>query len=420
MEINVLRLRTVLDDRENELIRENTNFLEEINNELIEDDLLLKEGVKDAAMTIVFVETGGCEASFVKIFPEIKDNLILLLSNGKNNSLPASFEIKTYCAMNETPAIIMTGNEKTCADYIRHFSRVYHAKKQLKNNNLAVIGEPSDWLIASKVDPSIIKEKFDINIINISMDELIEEIDKKEMVRIPHQDALRKKYKNAEILDGAFYIYSALKRLVKKYDLQGLTIRCFDLLGKYKNTACLALALLNEEGITSACEGDLPALLTMHMLYALTGRPSFQANPSKIDQNNKTVLFAHCTLPLNMVSKYELLTHFESNLGIGIKGEMPLGEVTICKLFIDNKKTLKNSVAISGTIRENLSLPGYCRTQINVELSDYDFVTLFKENFGNHLIITYASAVDDFYTLVSFYDMKNIMKLADEAEELED
>ena len=417
MEINVIRLRNILDDREEQVKKDNTNFLEEINNELIEDDLLLKEGSKDAAMSIIFVETGGCEASFVKIFPEIKDNLILLLSNGKNNSLPASFEIKTYCSLNDTPAIIVTGDEKNCANVIRHFSRVYHAKAQLKNNNLAVIGEPSDWLIASKVEPSVIKEKFDINIINISMEELMEEIDKKEMVKIPHQDALRKKYKDAEILDGAFYIYSALKRLVKKYNLDGLTIRCFDLLGKYKNTACLALALLNEEGITSACEGDVPALLTMHMLYALTGRSSFQANPSTVNQETKEVLFAHCTLPLNMVSKYELLTHFESNLGIGIKGDMPLGEVTICKLFIDKKHTLKNSIAIGGTIRENLSLPGYCRTQINVQLSDYDFVSLFKEDFGNHLIITYGPVVDDFYTLVTLYDMKNIMKDVNELDD---
>lgn len=417
MEINVIRLRNVLDDREEQIKNDNTNFLEEINNELIEDDLLLKESAKDACMSIVFVETGGCEASFVKIYPEIKDSLILLLSNGKNNSLPASFEIKTYCSMHDIPAIIVTGDEKNCANVIRHFSRVFHAKAQLRNNNLAVIGEPSDWLIASKVEPSVIKEKFDMNIINIPMEELIEEIDKKEMVRIPHQDALRKKYKDSEVLDGAFYIYSALKRLVKKYNLQGLTIRCFDLLGKYKNTACLALALLNEEGITSACEGDVPALLTMHMLYALTGRPSFQANPSSVDQNAKEVLFAHCTLPLNMVSKYELLTHFESNLGIGIKGEMPLGEVTICKLFIDNKKTLKNSIALGGTIKENLSLPGYCRTQIKVELSEFDFVALFKEDFGNHLIITYASVVDDFYTLITFYDMKNIIEAVKDIED---
>ncbi|MCF0108201.1 MAG: hypothetical protein HUJ59_04315, partial [Bacilli bacterium] len=244
----------------------------------------------------------------------------------------------------------------------------------------------------------------------ITMEELIEEIDKKTYEKVPHYEALKKKFKNGDVLEGALHIYGALKRLVEKYQLNGLTIRCFDLLGKYKNTACLALALLNEEGITSACEGDVPSLLTMHMIYALTGRPSFQANPSTLDQINKKVMFAHCTLPLNMVSKYELLTHFESNLGIGIKGQMPLGEVSICKLFIGPKGGLDTSISMTGTIKENLSLPGYCRTQIVVELSEYDIINLLKEDFGNHCIISYADVSDDFYSLLTFYDADKLLE----------
>lgn len=410
MEINVLRLRTVLDDRESELIRENTNFLEEINNELIDDDLLLKENSKAAICTVVFVETGGSEPLFLKHFDELKDGPVVLISNGKNNSLPASFEIKTFCSMNKVPAFILTGTESQIANIIKHYARVIHAKNILNNSNLAVIGEPSDWLIASKVDYNLIKEKFNINMVKIGMEELFNEINKKKYGKVPHFESLKKKFKDKDVLEGALHIYGALKRLIEKYKLDGLTIRCFDLLGKYKNTACLALALLNEEGITCACEGDVPSLLTMHMLRALTGRPSFQANPSTLDQINKTVMFAHCTLPLNMVSKYELLTHFESNLGIGIKGQMPLGEVSICKLFISPKGSLETSISMTGTIKENLSLPGYCRTQILVELSDYDIINLLKEDFGNHVIISYADVSDDFYSLLSIYDSDKILE----------
>lgn len=404
MNINIVRLRTILDGREKEVIRENNNFLEEINNELLEDDLLLKEGVNDSPCTIVFVETGGSEPLFIKQFDELKKKPLILLSNGKNNSLPASFEIKTYCSLNKVPTFILTGDEAQCANVIRHFAHVCNAKHILDNNNLGVIGEPSDWLIASKVDPNLIYTKFNLNIINISMEEMVAEIEKKEMVKIPHHETLKKKFKNAEVLEEACYIYSALKRLIKKYDLQGLTIRCFDLLGKYKNTACLGLALLNEEGITAACEGDVPALLTMHMLRALTGRSSFQANPSRIDQAKREILFAHCTLPLNMVSKYELLTHFESGLGIGIKGELALGKVSVCKLFITPNGSVKTSIMLSGEIVENLSLPAYCRTQIVVKLDEMDFLAFFEEDFGNHVIITYGDVTNDFLALLSLYD----------------
>ena len=56
----------------------------------------------------------------------------------------------------------------------------------------------------------------------------------------------------------ALRIYSALKALVVKYKLDGLTVRCFDLLSTIHSTSCIALALLNNEGIIAACEGDVP------------------------------------------------------------------------------------------------------------------------------------------------------------------
>ena len=403
MNINVIRLRTVLDDREKNIIKENTNFLEEINNYLLEEDFMIQENAPDPVMSIVFVETGGSENKFLSIFDKL-GKFIILLSNGKNNSLPASFEIKTYCSQHNKEAFIVTGTEEQCADEIKHFARVNHAIKALENNNLGVIGKPSEWLIASMMDAPTVYEYFKINLVNIGMGELIQEIEKKKMGNVPHLDKLKSKFKNHEILEGACYIYGALKRLIEKYHLHGFTIRCFDLLGKYKNTACLALALLNEEGITATCEGDVPSMLTMHMLTALTGRPCFQANPSRVNLEENTALLAHCTIPLNMVSKYELMTHFESNLGIGVKGTMPLDKVTICKLFLKDGKLIENSVISTGKIKENCSLPGYCRTQILVQFDQYGLYSLFQKNFGNHLIITYADAEEDFFTLLTMYE----------------
>ena len=405
MEINVIRLRTVLDGREDELIKNNDAFIDRINDELFSDDLMLVEDSLHAAFDIYFIETGGSENLFLKHFENIKAPVVLL-SNGQNNSLPASLEIKTYCSLHDIPAVILTGDEKKIAGVLKPLARAIMAKDSLKDNNLGLVGEPSDWLISSQVSDEDAKNIFGVNLIHISMEEFKAEIDKKEMVKIPHISDLKAKYSDKSVLDGACYIYSALKRLIAKYDLKGLTVRCFDLLGIYKNTSCLALALLNEEGITATCEGDVPSMLTMHLVRALTGRSSFQANPSYFNQEKNTVLFAHCTLPINMTSDYELTTHFESGLGIGIKGTMHVGEVTVCKVFINQKHNLDNCVALQGNIKENLSLANYCRTQINVEFSQYDLMSILREDFGNHMIICYGDIVDDFYSLVSLLNFE--------------
>lgn len=113
----------------------------------------------------------------------------------------------------------------------------------------------------------------------------------------------------------ALEIYGAFRRLVERYQLAGVSVRCFDLLTLVKNTGCLGLALLNANGIFGGCEADLPTLLSMSILGTVSGQHAFQCNPSRVDRAANEIVFAHCTLPLDMPEKYHLGTHFESKIG---------------------------------------------------------------------------------------------------------
>ena len=93
MEINVIRIRTVLDNREDQIIKENDAFIDAINDELIDDDIVLVEDSLHAAFNMFFIETGGSERKFLEYFENINAPVVLL-SNGKNNSLPASWVLK--------------------------------------------------------------------------------------------------------------------------------------------------------------------------------------------------------------------------------------------------------------------------------------------------------------------------------------
>ena len=287
---------------------------------------------------------------------------------------------------------------------IKHIATIISAYKSVKDNRLGLIGGASSWLIASPVEPKVIYTNYKQNIIKIKMSELEELIaqEEKEMIdlkEINHSSELIAKAENQDDLEMALVIYKALKRLVVKYQLNGLTIRCFDIIKKYKNTACLALALLNEEGITAGCEGDIHSLVTMHIVNSLTNRSSFMANPSKFNYEDQSLMLAHCTVPLNMVTSFKLMTHFESGLGIGIKGELPEGRVTLCKIAPDY--TLENTLCIPATIKENLSLANYCRTQISVALNEDGLLELLKASFGNHIIVAYGDVYQDFLPLLS-------------------
>ena len=403
MQINLIPIYAFLHKKNQDVIKEDLLFVDEINNFLMDDDLLVVENAKDPLFDLVLIGSGGTENLFLKKLDTLKEPLVLL-STCKNNSLPACLEIKTYLENHNKLCFLLSGDENHIANMLKHIATIINAYNSLIDNKLGVIGGASSWLIASPIEPKTIYSNFKIKVEKISMkelDSLIEETEQ-EMIdinEVPHANELMNKFDNKEVVHQAIVFYLALKKLVKKHDLKGLTIRCFDLLKKYKNTACLALALLNEEGITAGCEGDMPSLITMHVIHALTGRSSFMANPSKFNYEDNSLLLAHCTVPLNMTSSYSLTTHFESGLGIGVRGEMPEGRITLCKIAPDY--SLDNTVCLPASIKECPHLEGYCRTQIVVSLSEEGILDILKASFGNHLIVSYGDVYQDLLPLLS-------------------
>ena len=254
---------------------------------------------------------------------------------------------------------------------------------------LGVIGHPSDWLIASDVKYSEAKAVFDMNLIDIDIEELIDQINRTKEDLDPSK--FNEKYDYNE-LNKAYKIYLAIKKIAKDYILDGLTIRCFDLLDTVKSTSCLAFALLNSEGIIAACEGDIPALISMMLIKKFTGLSSFQANPSKIDIEKNEIIFAHCTLPFDMCTSFKFDSHYESGIGVGIKGELKCSNVYIFRISND----LSRYVLLKGTIDENLNLPNLCRTQIRIKLDKANKVNYFlTKPLGNHHLIFYGENIEE-------------------------
>lgn len=332
-------------------------------------------------LDIIFVRTGGTEGLFKDIFP-MPGGRIVLLTSGKSNSLAASMEILSYLNQRGCKGEIIHGSIEYIARRIQVLARAQAAFCKLKGQNLGVIGQPSDWLISSSPDKDRIKELLGLNLVDIPIDELIAEA---AVAVIPVTDvcndmpeALRK------YSEGALKIYSALKSIIERYRLSALTLRCFDLLDTLDNTGCLALAMLNAEGIPAGCEGDVPALVTMTVGNALTGSCGFQANPSRIDPMTGEMLFAHCTVPLDMVRRYSFNTHFESGIGIAIHGEIPEGPATVFKISPD----LTRSSIIGAELLSNPYERNLCRTQITLKVPEEICRDYFlKRPVGNHHII---------------------------------
>ena len=300
-----------------------------------------------ASHQVVAVLTGGTEAKFIQLVKEGLIDLhqpVYLMVSGHSNSLAASLEILSYIRSHEGVGKVMMNAEDT--ELSAQPSAISHQPSEalLKNEQplrLGVVGFPSDWLISSRVDYQQVLDRMNIELVDIPIEE---------MTSLGEVDPGMK---------GAEAIYARLKELVQKYDLQGVTLRCFDLLTTVKNTGCIALSKLNDEGIPASCEGDIPTLLTMMLCKKLIGELCFQVNPARIQADGE-MLFAHCTLPLKMTEKHEYTTHFESGIGVAIHGDLPTGDYTLVKLSGDLKRLLAVDVELERCQFE----ANLCRTQV--------------------------------------------------------
>ena len=376
LKVGILRIVSSLHDHN--VIDNNTSlFISSIEEKLnLKLEFITLDEVKKYDLVLTLIQSGGSENQFKKMYKELPKPY-LLLTYGSNNSLAASMEILSFLHNLRLEGEILHGSISYISQRIKH--HLYSKKKNYQR--LGVIGRPSDWLISSNVDYSFVKEKLGIELVNISLNELVDNYKK-----ISDKDSkldFEYNFKNDEV-KNAKNLYNALVKIKDYYSLNGLTLRCFSLLNKIKTTGCLGLALLNKEGITATCEGDIPTMLSMHICNLVMGNPGFQANPSRIDLDNGEIVFAHCTIPLNMISSPTLMTHFESGIGVALRGDLDLTKVTVFKLGSD----LKSYFVETGEIIQNLKEDNLCRTQIKIKMNNLEsFLTNPK---GNHHVIIYG------------------------------
>jgi L-fucose isomerase-like protein len=333
-----------------------------------------------ATADAVMIATGGVENLFKTLFNG--NGPVTLIADGRNNSLAASLEILTWLEGQGIEGRIIHG---TNDEIIAALAGAQHVAP-LQGLRIGLFGRPSDWLIASDVDRDYLLKHFGVETLDIDLKRLIDGIK-----AIPQADAVKvaqaivkkanavKEPSCADMVEAA-KAYLAIRKICQEERLDAMTIRCFDIVNTCGTTSCLALALLNDEGIVAGCEGDMQTLMSMLLVKRLCNEEAFMANPSNLTQHSS--MLAHCTIPLSMCDDISIRSHFESGIGVAIQGTLPLMDYTIFKW--GGVKLDRYFVTEAQAVEMPYS-DHFCRTQItlNVDLRPY----LLKHSIGNHHVI---------------------------------
>jgi L-fucose isomerase-like protein len=338
----------------------------------------------------VMIATGGVENLFKRIWTTIdvemmcaphRPKAVTMIADGRNNSLAAALEILTYLGNNGMEGRIVHG---TNDEIISTLVETWHAASL--QGRIGLFGQPSDWLIASGVERDFLLQRYGIETVDIDLQRLIDGIK-----TVPQNEAEKvaqtmekrakavKEPSDADMLEAA-KAYLAIKRICQEERLDAMTIRCFDIVKACGTTSCLALALLNDEGIVAGCEGDMQTLLSMLLAKRLCGEVAFMANPSQL--TDETSMLAHCTIPLTMCNETVIRSHFESSIGVAIQGLLPLTDYT---LFKWGGPQLDRYFVTEAQAVETPYSNHFCRTQITLKVNLKPY--LLQHSIGNHHVI---------------------------------
>ncbi|WP_300813842.1 fucose isomerase [uncultured Bacteroides sp.] len=342
--------------------------------------------------SIVFIATGGVEKLVAQHF-EALPRPTALLTDGIYNSLPAALEIASWLHNRGMKNEILHGEPTDIAKRLFILYNNFRAQRALSGRRIGVIGAPSGWLIASNVDFLLAKRRWEVEYINVPIERVYEyyaltsEDEVGEEAAVLAEKALACREASPEDLLKAMKLHAAIRKLVREERLDALTLSCFRVIDQVGTTGCLALALLNDEGIIAGCEGDLQAVFTMMVAKTLTGQAPFMGNPSLVNVRNNELVLSHCTVGLKQTERFIIRSHFETGTGIGIQGILPEGEVTLVKC---GGECLDEYYLSSGTLVENTNHINMCRTQVKIRMNtpaDY----FLKNPLGNHHILLHGN-----------------------------
>ncbi|MFP4343178.1 MAG: hypothetical protein ACLFU8_00665 [Anaerolineales bacterium] len=346
---------------------------------------------------LIFVVTGGTEQRALEIQEHRRtrrpDEPVYLLAHPGHNSLPAALETLARLREAGIPGrILYLPGPRDPAALQRLDDAVsdLEVQRALQAARIGLVGAPSDWLVASRPDAQTVREVWGPEVLPLSLDELYEALEGVadteigEPLRDLRKGAREKGEPSQQEIAEVVRVYLALRKVVKRYALAAVSVRCFDLVLKLSTTGCFALAQLNDEGIIAGCEGDVVSTLGMLWVHELLHRLPWMANPSRLNETENTLWLGHCTVPRTLVGDYTLRSHFESGLGVGIQGTLPPGPITLLRM---GGRDLRQLWLAEGVLLKSGDAEDLCRTQAQVRLEDRSVVDLLHNPLGNHLLL---------------------------------
>lgn len=182
----------------------------------------------------------------------------------------------------------------------------YTAVRTLKSARLGILGGRSMGMYTSTVDELGFKNTFGTEIEHVDQLRLVEYAKETPAVEVEKAlTELRGKYHAfnapAETIDKSVRLLLALSRIAAEERFDFLGVKCLGEVINYYVSCCLAVSILNDRGVPTACQADIPAAFTMKLLSDLSGGACAFADLVHVDCQSGLARLVNCgTMPTSL------------------------------------------------------------------------------------------------------------------------
>ncbi len=345
-----------------------------------------EEHIRRPIPHVIVVATGGTEQRVLEVVADRREWMpwepVVLIAHPLHNSLPAAIEALARLRRDGVVGrIVQTVDSGEPATTVADLAAIH----RLRRSRLGLVGEPSEWLVASVPDRDGLRDRWGIELVDIDVGETIRH----------HRDAHDVEVRPVAVrftqhgeptpeTVAAAALHPTLTHTIERHRVDAVAVRCFDFITELSTSGCVALAELNDTGIVAGCEGDVASTVAMMIARQVLDQPAWIANPARIDPGTGELLLAHCTVAPSMVEDIELHTHFESGIGIGIRGTFAPGPITLLRL---GGERLERHWFADGEVVAHGESDDLCRTQVTLRIPDRGLEHLLDDPLGNHLVM---------------------------------
>jgi L-fucose isomerase-like protein len=278
-------------------------------------------------------------------------------------------------------------------------ARAAAAVRKLRRARFGIFGLPCPGMMDTACDDSLLHKHLGAATIRFGIDDVLRARDASstEDARTLAGQLMERASRSEvppETIAAQCRLLLGMKALVQQHRLDGFAVRCWpELRDQHEATICLAMAQLAEEGIVSACEADLSALVTSYILASLTGQPNCTLEITAYLEEKNALQMAHCgvaALSLADSSGAVIRGHMRTGAGALVESALKPGRVTIAKLLRPSESGTKLFISRGEALPADSGTRGTVAV-VRVKPSPEQFLqTMLQHAVEHHLVLTYG------------------------------